>query len=68
VDLPQLQLQLVKTNAVASADQTAFDDDADLDEAAANEGAVDPVLDEAKRVMADYVALVNKDPVISKVP
>jgi carboxyl-terminal processing protease len=68
VDLPQLQPQPVKTNAVAAVDQ-AFDDDADPDaEPAAGEGVVDPVLDETKRIMGDYIALINKDPVISKVP
>jgi len=67
VDLPQLQPPLVKTNSVAAA--AAFDDDADPDsEAAAAEAALDPTLEEAKHILADYIALRNKEPVISQVP
>jgi hypothetical protein len=29
---------------------------------------LDPTLEEAKHILADYVALWNKEPVISKVP
>jgi carboxyl-terminal processing protease len=68
VDLAQLQPPPVKTNTVAI-DEPAFDDDSDPDaEAAAAEGVLDPTLEEAKHILADYIALVNKEPVISKAP
>jgi carboxyl-terminal processing protease len=69
VDLAQLQPPPVKTNSVAAADGPAFGDDSDPDaEAVAAEAVLDPTLEEAKHILADYVALWNKEPVISKVP
>jgi carboxyl-terminal processing protease len=69
VDDAQLHPPPVNTNIVAAAEAAAFDDDSDPDaEAAAAEGVVDPALEEAKHIMADYVALVNKEPALSKVP
>jgi carboxyl-terminal processing protease len=69
VDLPQLQPPPVKTNSVAAAAEPAFDDDSDPDaESVAAEGVVDPALEEAKHILADYIALVNKEPFISKAP
>jgi carboxyl-terminal processing protease len=69
VDLPQLQPPPVKTNSVAANDDSSFEGDTDLDaETAAAEEVVDPTLEEAKHILADYIALVNKEPVISKAP
>jgi carboxyl-terminal processing protease len=69
VDDAQLHPSPVKTNSVAMADAPAFDDDSDADvEAATAEGVLDPTLEEAKHILADYIALVNKEPVISKAP
>jgi hypothetical protein len=66
VDLPQLLPPSVKTNSVTVPDP-GLDDDSDPDaEAAAGEAALDPTLEEAKHILADYVALVNKEPAISK--
>lgn len=68
VDLAQLQPPSVKTNSVTVID-ASFDDEADPDEAAAAaEAVIDPVLEEAKHILADYIALWNKEPFISKAP
>jgi carboxyl-terminal processing protease len=67
VDLPKLQPLAVKTNSVAAPD--TFDDEADPDaQAAAAEAVSDPTLDEARHILADYIALVNKETAISKTP
>jgi len=67
VDMPQLQPPVVKTNAVAA--PSSFDDDPDPDaDAAAAEALADPTLEEAKHILADYIALVNKESAISKTP
>jgi carboxyl-terminal processing protease len=68
VDLPQLPPPPVKTNSVAAAMDSSFDDDDDPDAEAAAATGVDPALEEAKRILADYIALVNKEPFISKAP
>ncbi|HEV7926348.1 MAG TPA: carboxy terminal-processing peptidase [Verrucomicrobiae bacterium] len=71
VDLPQLQPPPVKSNTVAVVDQPAVGDDSDNDpdvEASAAESVIDPTLEEAKHILADYIALVNKQPGLSKVP
>jgi carboxyl-terminal processing protease len=68
VDEPQLHLEAVKTNSVASVDDAAFDDSDPDEAAAASEAVVDPALNEAKNILADYVALWNKEPFITKVP
>ena len=69
-DLAQLQPASAKTNSVAAADQPALVDEPDpeIDAAAAAEAALDPALEETKHILADYVALINKEPVISKAP
>jgi carboxyl-terminal processing protease len=68
VDNAQLQPAIVKTNSVVVSD-TALDDDSDPDAAAAAaEEVLDPTLEEAKRILADYIALVNKEPFITKAP
>jgi carboxyl-terminal processing protease len=69
MDLPQLQPPPVKTNSVAG--HPAFGDESDTDpdaEATAAEAVTDPTLEEAKHILADYIALVNKEPGLSKVP
>jgi len=69
VDAPQLQPLAAKTNSVAAVNDSNFDDDTDLDAASAvAEGVVDPVLNEAKHIMSDYIALMNKEPIVSRMP
>jgi hypothetical protein len=69
VGLAQLQPPTVKTNSVAAADLSAVGDDGDPDaDAAAAEAVIDPTLDEAKHILADYIALMNKEPRLSAVP
>jgi carboxyl-terminal processing protease len=69
VDLAQLQPPAVKTNAVAAVKASDFDDDPEAPDAeASNSEGTDPTLDEARRIMSDYVALMNREPVISKAP
>ncbi|HTA31582.1 MAG TPA: carboxy terminal-processing peptidase, partial [Candidatus Cybelea sp.] len=66
---PQLQAPLVKTNAIAEAPALADQADGDPDaDAAAAEAVIDPTLEEAKHILADYIAMVNKEPGLSKVP
>jgi carboxyl-terminal processing protease len=66
VDLAQLQPLAPNTNSLAAAGQPALDEELDAEESdAAEQSAVDPVLDEARHILADYVSLVNKEPVIS---
>jgi carboxyl-terminal processing protease len=70
-DLPQLQPLSLNTNSATplASSEPAFGGESDLDEdAAASEPAVDPVLEEAKHILADYIELMNKEPVISKAP
>jgi carboxyl-terminal processing protease len=69
VDLAQLEPPPAKTNAppALASNEPAFDDESDFDqEAASQEASIDPVLDEARHIMADYIALVNNEPVISQ--
>jgi hypothetical protein len=64
-----LQPPPVKTNSVA--EQPALGDESDPDpdaDAAAAEAVIDPTLEEAKHILADYIALWNKEPGLSKVP
>ncbi len=73
VDLAQLQPPVVKTNSVAAASDSAFDDDGSAlasDSDSANEAALDldPTLAEARHILADYVSLMNKERIISKAP
>jgi carboxyl-terminal processing protease len=67
VDLPQLQPLAVKTNS-AAAGQPVFDEPSDAEaesDALANEEMLDPTLEEAKHILADYMALINKESAIS---
>jgi carboxyl-terminal processing protease len=69
VGLAQLQPPPVKTNSVADTPALGEDADPDLDaDAAAAEAVIDPTLEEAKHILADYIALWNKEPGLSKVP
>jgi carboxyl-terminal processing protease len=72
VDLPQLQLVAPKTNAVASASEPLFDDDnstaSDADSSGEDAPGADPTLTEARHILADYAAMINKEPIISKAP
>ena len=69
VGLAQLQPPPVKTNSVVEPPVLGEDSDADPDsDAAAAEAVIDPTLEEAKHILADYIALWNKEPGLSKVP
>jgi carboxyl-terminal processing protease len=67
VDKPQLEPEVVKTNSIAAAGEVG---------ALANEGdspgedasELDPTLTEARRILADYVSMINKQPIISQAP
>ena len=67
VGLAQLQPPTVKTNAA-----TAAKNDAGLDssenETPREEPAIDPTLEETKRILTDYIELLKKGPVISQAP
>jgi carboxyl-terminal processing protease len=67
VDLAQLQPPTVKTNSTAAARN---DDglDYDEDETPGTEPEIDPTLEETKRILADYIELLKKGPVISRAP
>jgi carboxyl-terminal processing protease len=77
VDLAQLQSPVVKTNLIDAADEPFFDDAegkaptaeaSDSDSANENALDLDPTLTEAKHILADYVSMINKEPIISKAP
>ena len=68
VDLAQLQPLPASTNSPAAPVAPAFDDESEPDEDAAAGAAGDPTLEETRRILADYIALVNKEPAISKAP
>jgi carboxyl-terminal processing protease len=74
VDQPQLQAPVVKTNSLAAAaSEPAFNDDdnpfpSDSASPAGDAPGADPTMTETKRILADYVARLNKQPVISKTP
>jgi carboxyl-terminal processing protease len=62
----QLEPLAPKTNSVAAA-EPAPHEDLDADEAdVAPETGTDPALDETRHIMADYIALMNRQPVISQ--
>jgi carboxyl-terminal processing protease len=73
VDMAQLQAPVVKTNSVAAASEPVFNDD-DSDDVpdpastAADAPGSDPTLTETRRILADYAAMINREPIISKVP
>jgi carboxyl-terminal processing protease len=69
-DLAQLQPPTVKTNYAAAKSAPAapaFDDDTEPGESA-DAAAIDPPLDEARRILADYISLLNKPPIVSRAP
>jgi carboxyl-terminal processing protease len=76
VDKPQLEPEVVKTNSIAAAGDLDFNDAAGEVGALANEGdspgedasELDPTLTEARRILADYVSMINKQPIISQAP
>jgi hypothetical protein len=62
LDLPDLQPLAAKTNDLPiTKAQPALDDD----EMPAEDQVSDPTLDETKRILADYIELLKKGPVIS---
>ncbi|HZM02861.1 MAG TPA: carboxy terminal-processing peptidase [Candidatus Saccharimonadales bacterium] len=71
VDLPDLQPLEEKTNSVASAKAPVSEDDLDADENDAGKEAlaeIDPTLEETKRILADYIALIKAQaPVASRI-
>jgi carboxyl-terminal processing protease len=69
VDLAELQTPPVKTNSVPAVKSTDFEDDSEsADAAGPNDEAVDPTLDETRRIMADYITLINRTPIAAKAP
>ncbi len=70
--LAQLQPPTVKTNSAAPGqhpvEKPAVDTEAGAGESAAAEAAIDPALDEAKRILADYISLFNKAAIVSRAP
>jgi carboxyl-terminal processing protease len=64
VDLAQLQPPTVKTNAAAAAKNDAGVDSS-RDETPREEPAIDPTLEETKRILTDYIELLKKGPVIA---
>jgi carboxyl-terminal processing protease len=67
VDLAQLQPPAGKTNAAAAAKNDAGLN-ASGDETPGEEPAIDPTLDETRRILTDYIELLKKGPVISQAP
>ncbi len=69
VDDAQLQPPAVKTNSVPALKPSDFDDDPDsLDADSGKDESPDPTLDETRRIMADYISLMTRDPVLTKAP
>jgi carboxyl-terminal processing protease len=67
VDWAQLQPPTVKTNATAAAKKNAGLDSSE-DETPREEPAIDPTLEETKRILTDYIELLKKGPVIAGHP
>jgi len=68
VDLAQLQPVAPKTNSVAAASETSYDDladDADADASKDDSSDMDPTLTETRHIMSDYISMINKEPIIS---
>jgi carboxyl-terminal processing protease len=62
IDHPNLELLPVKTNSVVSVKESGFEDELDSSESESAKdeaAAVDPTLDETKRILADYIALTK---------
>ena len=76
VDLAQLQPVAVKTNSIAGAGESIFNDTVgevgaeagDGDSSSDDTSELDPTLAEARHILADYVSIMNKEPIISKAP
>jgi carboxyl-terminal processing protease len=76
VDLPQLQLVAAKTNTVASATASPFDDgdsvaaeaESGTDDATGSDPASAATLTEARHILADYASMINKEQIVSKTP
>ena len=67
VDAPGLHPLEVKTNSVAAPKAPDFDDDSDFPGSdSPSDEALDPTLDETRNILRDYVALITKEPAISK--
>jgi carboxyl-terminal processing protease len=66
-DVAQLQPVPVKTNSIASASSQDFDDDpsADTDSGSEDTLDLDPTLAETRHILADYVSMINKEPIVS---
>ena len=71
-----MQPPIVKTNSIAAASEPVFDDavgevgaeTSDIDAPHEEALNLDPTLTEARRILADYVSIINKEPIISKAP
>jgi carboxyl-terminal processing protease len=71
VDSPQLEAEAAKTNSVAAATaavsgEVSLENEPDADAPAQDAPPVDPALTEAKHILADYISMMNKEPVISQ--
>ncbi|MGA2750785.1 MAG: carboxy terminal-processing peptidase [Verrucomicrobiota bacterium] len=64
VDLAQLQPPPVKTNSVTALTAPDLEDEleAAADDASRDASALDPTLDETKSILADYISLINREP------
>jgi carboxyl-terminal processing protease len=68
VELAQLQPVAPKTNSVASASETSYDDladDADVDTSKDDSLDLDPTLTETRHILSDYISMINKEPIVS---
>ena len=66
VDMAELQPLAVKTNSAAA--KTDAELDAADEEAPRGAQAIDPTLDETRRILADYIELLKKGPIIAGHP
>jgi hypothetical protein len=67
VDAPELQPLAVKSKSGAPAKDDAGLD-SDEDDAPQQAPAIDPTLEETKRILTDYIELLKKGPGISQAP
>lgn len=65
---PTLEPPPAKTNAVAAVQEPEADDDSDAAAAAEQPSTIDPQLDEARRIMEDYVSLRKGEAPLTKAP
>ncbi|HEY3857272.1 MAG TPA: carboxy terminal-processing peptidase [Verrucomicrobiae bacterium] len=73
VDLAQLQPVPPKTNSIPSVTSSPFDDDSDAlasdaETSAEDPAGADPTLREARHILADYSAMINKEQIVYKAP